>query len=347
MNGITGLNTIPYTHMNISEKAYRGISRADVAGLKRAAARTAESGRARDNTSYGASDIISSSQAFAASIRESRIKSKETSNEVKKLQYNFKDISSQIMRSKTSLSAKQAASKARREVLRLKRVKAGGQYDEEEVNAALEHAKAMERVAKKKAAHLQQEEMIRITDEAGTAGVAEELKEHPEKLGEEAGQDILDELTRPEEAEAGQEEAARMMMAELSENMEEITAEMSDRLEEMMQGMSELMSEMTDQMTDMLEEMDLLTELGTVPKEMNEADYKQLVTRHRTDEMKEMAEADREYLKFIFEKYEKMKSGAMTGAPAVSGMTGATVFAPMPEMPVEMPSMGGGLDISV
>ncbi|MBR6391279.1 MAG: hypothetical protein IKS16_08060 [Lachnospiraceae bacterium] len=345
MNGITGLVNNPYPLMNVSEKTYCTIARSQVVQLKRVANGT-DPDSVQQNRTYGASSIISSSQAFANTIRESRIKSKETSNEVKKLQYNFKDISSQIMRSKTSLSAKQAASKARREVLRLRRAKAAGMYDEEEVNAALEHAKAMERVAKKKAAHLQQEEMIHITDEAGTGRLAEELKEHPEKPGEEE-KDVLDELTQPENTETGQEEAAREMMVELSENMEEITSEMSDQLDEMMQGMSELMSEITDQMTDMLEDLDLLTELSAVPKEMNEADYKMLVTKHRTDEMKEMAEADREYLKFIFDKYEKMRSAAMTGSAAAPVPSGTVSFAPMPEMTAEMPAMGGGLDISV
>ena len=338
MNGITGPVNNPYPLMNVNEKTYCTIARSQVSQLKRVANGT-DPDSVQQNRTYGASSIISSSQAFAKTIRESRIKSKETSNEVKKLQYNFKDVSSQILRSKTSLSAKQAASKARREVLRLRRAKAAGMYDEDEVNAALEHAKAMERVAKKKAAHLQQEEMIHITDEAGTGRLAEELKEHPEKLSEEE-KDVLDELTQPENTETGQEEAAREMMAEMSENMEEITSEMSDRLDEMMQGMSELMSEITDQMTDMLEDLDLLTELSAVPKEMNEADYKMLVTKHRTDEMKEMAEADREYLKFIFDKYEKMRGAATTGIPAAPAPSETVSFAPMP-------AMGGGLDISV
>ena len=337
--------------MNVSEKTYGTVVRSEASRLKRVA-NGSDPDSVQQNRTYGASSIISSAQAFASTVRESRIKSKETSNEVKKLQYNFKDISSQIMRSKNSLSAKQAASKARREVLRLRRAKAGGQYDEEEVNAALEHAKSMERVAKKKAAHLQQEELIHITDKEGNTKTAEELKEHPEKLGDEE-EDVLDELTATDQAKP-QDKAPEDLSGELSENIEEITAQLTERMsgqmDDLMQEMSDLMSE---QMDDMLENMEMLTEMSAVPREMSEADYKKLVTKHRTEEMKEMAEADREYLKFIFEKYQKMKdggsgvSGVSSGAftPAAAASAGMEPFAT--GMAADLSASGGGFDVSV
>ncbi len=325
MNGITVPVNNPYPMMNVSEKTYGTVVRSEVSRLKRVANGT-DPDSVQQNRTYGASSIISSAQAFATTIRESRIKSKETSNEVKKLQYNFKDISSQILRSKTSLSAKQAASKARREVLRLRRAKAVGLYDEEEVDAALEHARSMERVAKKKAAHLQQEELIHITDKEEDANTAEELKELPGKPEEDEEQDVLDELTTVEQPEIEQQ------------------------TDELMQEMSDLMSE---QMEDMLENMDMLTEMSSVPKDMTEADYKKLVTRHRTDEMKEMAEADREYLKYIFEKYQKMKnggagvSGSSAGAFAPAMSASVSIASPVPGIPADLATAGGGFDACV
>lgn len=59
--------------------------------------------------------------------------------------------------------ARLAAAQARREILRLKSQKQSGKYDNEELEAAIEHAKAMERVAKKKARHLEEEEMAKCT----------------------------------------------------------------------------------------------------------------------------------------------------------------------------------------
>ena len=314
-------------------------------------AHTLEQKRIANGTStserqVGAAGILSSSSAYAQSLKNSRLKSKETSNEVKKLRYNFKDISSQIMRSKTSLSAKQVVSKARREVLRLKRAKASGQYESDEVEAALEHAKSMERIAKKKASHLQQEEMVHVTDKAGTSSIAEELKDHPEKLGDK--KDVLDELTshssensdgsgdgsngavdgtdRIKAAEnmtaelRAQMEAMQEMVHEQMEAMsEEMAAKTAEQMDEFMSEMSEQMSAMMDQMNEALEEMDLMEQLTAPPREMNEADFKMFVTKHRTDEMKEIAEADKEYLKVIFDKYNKMKHAATAGAAAVSG----------------------------
>ena len=121
--------------------------------------------------------IIDQSLSYADSLRASRAKAKETNLEKKRLQYSYKKISSQIVRSKDSISAKRAASAARREVQRLKRLRASGEYDEEELQISIDHAKAMERVAKKKVAHLQQEEMI----ERGQNGALSALEEKEEE----------------------------------------------------------------------------------------------------------------------------------------------------------------------
>ena len=103
-------------------------------------------------------------QSYGESIRAQRQKAKDTSLSLKKLKYQFKSLSTKILRSKTSLAARQAAGQARREILRLKSQKQSGKYDNEELEAAIEHAKAMERVAKKKARHLEEEEMAKCVD---------------------------------------------------------------------------------------------------------------------------------------------------------------------------------------
>ena len=108
--------------------------------------------------------IFESNQNYIDSIREARVKNSKTLTELKKLRYNFKAISAQILRSKTSTAAKAAVGKARAEVIRLKRMRQSGQYDEEELQYAIAHAMAMERVAKKKARHLQEEEMIHVKE---------------------------------------------------------------------------------------------------------------------------------------------------------------------------------------
>ena len=107
--------------------------------------------------------MFSSTQSYGEALRTQRQQAKNTSLSLKKLKYQFKNLSTKILRSKTSLAAKQVAGQARREVLRLKSKKQSGDYDSEEIQAAIDHAKAMERVARKKARHLEEEEMAKCT----------------------------------------------------------------------------------------------------------------------------------------------------------------------------------------
>ena len=65
-------------------------------------------------------------------------------------------------------------------------------------------------------------------------------------------------------------------------------------------------------MTDMLSEMgldELLDIFSSVKQDMDPTDLKLMKIKHRTKELKEIAKADAEYLKAIFEHLEKQKSG--------------------------------------
>ena len=53
-------------------------------------------------------------------LQNQRLQTKDTSNQLKKLKYSFKNISGKLMRSKTSTAARQVVGEAKREVLRLK-----------------------------------------------------------------------------------------------------------------------------------------------------------------------------------------------------------------------------------
>lgn len=64
---------------------------------------------------------------------------------------------------------KMVVGQAEREVLRLKREKMKENVDETEIDAAINHAKAMERVARRKVKHLLQEELAKAS---GTIDVA-------------------------------------------------------------------------------------------------------------------------------------------------------------------------------
>ena len=84
-------------------------------------------------TQKSSKSVLDQSLSYASQLQASRTKAKETSLEKKKLQYNFKKISSQIVRSKNSVSARKAVQAAKREIMRLKRLKGSGEYDDEEL----------------------------------------------------------------------------------------------------------------------------------------------------------------------------------------------------------------------
>ena len=146
-------------------------------------------------------------------IRTSR-SSKSSNNSRKKkkpLQYNFKQISSQIMLSKTPANARKVLTKARGKVAELLKKQSSGNFDDRELRAAIVHAKKMERIAKKRMKHLQQEEsmddlMDSLSNEAEfndlveeVAGIIEEELE-PEELDRLKKKHRADELREIAEA---------------------------------------------------------------------------------------------------------------------------------------------------
>ena len=134
-------------------------------------------------------------QKYSELLRTQRTKAKDVSGKLKKLKYHYKDISSKIMRSKTSAMARQVVSQAKREVLRLKREKQSGKYDSEEIDAAIVHAKAMERIARKKVKHLEEEELAKAC-----GGLCADNQISDERTEEEQEKDgtSIDELKREE-----------------------------------------------------------------------------------------------------------------------------------------------------
>ncbi len=321
--------------------------------------------------------IIDQSKAYAEQLKASRTKAKDSSLEKKKLQYSFKKISSQIIRSKDSMSARRAVQAAKREISRLKRLKGSGEYDDEELQLAIDHAKAMEKVAKKKANHLEQEEMI----ERNGKGLAVDLEEIEKENGEETqdnqdeemmeesknNEDWLSDISgsvEPTLEEYEYEMQLRMeeLAEELSVSAEEIAEAIQASNEDSMDSMSEMMEDMTDAMNEMMEEMDLtdLAESLYAPDpDMSEEDLKMLKIKHRAKEMKAIAEADKEYLKGIME-HEKNKAaslGAMSGASSSSSSFGNNEpkqITPIISMPgaaaggtMVAPTTDGGFDVSI
>lgn len=272
--------------------------------------------------------IVGQTLGYADSLKTARTKEKETSLQMKKLRYSFKSLSSQILRSKTSSSARQAAGKARREVIRLKRQRQSGEYDEEELQAAITHAQAMERAAKKKMRHLQEEELVKVTDDAVSSSKVLEVKGEIPQDETQAQDEALEETG--EELQAAEEDALREQMETMQEQMQYMAEQMQDQMQREMEAamedmMAQMMEKMQDAMEEMMEDLDLMdmaTDLYAPAQEMTEDDFKMLKLKHRTEEMKALTKADSEYLKSMFDRFEKMKNA---GTPISGGGLGTAI----------------------
>ena len=327
---------------NNQKSIFGAKNKSSVTDIRRMLARDDRNGQMQAANSWSQDSIVTSSLSYSESLRDQRQQTKNTTLALKKLKYQFKNISSKILRSKTSQAAKQAAGQARREVLRLKRQKQNSDSDSEEIDAAIAHAQAMERVAKKKAKHLEEEEMMKAA-----GGICQ-----GDRISEEETKDAQD-------AEAKKVQNAEEMSAEDSANevsgdfsayeyagdsydisdyvdlgMDEFYAQAGDFMSEMSDFTSEMMQEMSDSLRDLMEEMGLdgLSDTAvSVDREMDPADLKMMKIKHRNKEMKDIVKADAEYLKAVFNHLEKMKDNVVipTGnAGAVSsGMTGTSFSA--------------------
>lgn len=303
---------------NNQKSIFGAKNKSSVTDIRRMLARDDRNGQMQAANSWSQDSIVTSSLSYSESLRNQRQQTKNTTLALKKLKYQFKNISSKILRSKTSQAAKQAAGQARREVLRLKRQKQSGNYDDDEIQAAIDHAKAMERVAKKKAKHLEEEELAKAA-----GGICQ-----GDRISEEETKDVQD--AEAENAQNEEEMSAEGSADEVSGDlsayeyaadsydisdyidlgMDEFYAQAGDFMSEMSDFTSEMMQEMSDSLRDLMEEMGLdgLSDNAvSVNREMDSADLRMMKIKHRNKEMKEIVKADAEYLKAVFGRLEKMK----------------------------------------
>ena len=317
-------------------------NKSSVTDIRRMLSGDGQSAQTQAANSWGQDSIVTSTLSYSESLRNQRQQTKNTTLALKKLKYQFKSISSKILRSKTSQAAKQAAGQARREIMRLKRQKQNSDSDSEEIDAALAHAQAMERVAKKKAKHLEEEEMMKAAGgicqgdricEEETKDVQDAESENARNAEEMSAEGSADEVSGDFSAYeyAGD---SYDISDDIDPGMDAFYAQAGEFMSEMSDFTSEMMQEMSDSLRDLMEEMGLdgLSDtVVSVNREMDPADLKMMKIKHRNKEMKDIVKADAEYLKAVFDHLEKVKENAViptgnTGAVS-AGMTGTSFSA--------------------
>lgn len=188
----------------------------------------------------------------------------------------------------------------------------------------------MERVAKKKAKHLEEEEMVKAAGgiwqgdricEEETKDVqdaeAENAQNEEEMSAEGSADEVSGDLSAYEYAADSYDISDYIDLG-----MDAFYAQAGDFMSEMSDFTSEMMQEMSDSLRDLMEEMGLDVESDTVVsvnREMDPADLKMMKIKHRNKEMKEIVKADAEYLKAVFDRLEKMKDNPVI--PSGGGMS--------------------------
>ncbi|MCM1217848.1 MAG: hypothetical protein NC331_16350 [Lachnospiraceae bacterium] len=213
---------------------------------------------------------------------------KTAKKKTKKLQYNFKEISTRIMQAKTSGSASRVLTSAQSKVAMLKRKQQSGEYDDQELRSAIMHAEAIARVAKKRMKHLREEESLK--KQGGPCEAELEEKQDNEET---------DLLTADEDSEDTSEDMERELQ-KLKREYQQLMRQAQEMLEESVQesgGLEELSEEISLAAAD----------------DMDPADLELMKKKHRAKEMREIMEADMKYLKAMFDKLEKEKQENASG----------------------------------
>ncbi len=199
--------------------------------------------------------------------------SKKKKKKKKRLSYNFKRVSNQILMSKNTLSASKALNKARGSYMTLLMKKKGGEYNDNEIKSALEHAREMVRIAKKRKRHMEEEE---FAVNNGETQVAEGMEmEEQEDENSEENQDV--ELS--------------------SDELEAITQELKEMTKD---SLEEALKELADEL------------ISTTYTDMSKEEIDELKRKHRQDELKEIMEADMKYLKALFDRLQKEKQQSVS-----------------------------------
>ena len=213
-------------------------------------------------------------------VRVRKSKSSSSGKLNKRLPYNFKQLSRQTSQAKTSDSARSLVSKMQAKLSWLYKKLKSGEYSEREVSAAIIHAAAMERIAKRKVKHLEEEEAAENGGGIGATGEDEEIY----------GKDELKESM--EESREISDEMMRRMMEEIEELEKELAEDSMSEMQDMLSGAS---------------------------GDLSEEEKEELKRKHRSSEEKQLTREDLRYLKAIFDGLEQEKRQLASGVSSFNG----------------------------
>lgn len=321
----TAENTVPETAEEVTNSTAEAVMKTanDSSGTKTARREfDASKYQTESERNYRTDSTYSSS-----GTKKARAKKK-----YKKFHYYFKSVSSQIVRAKTSMGARQAAGRALRQTVDLRRKLVSGEYDRTYVRIALTHAEAIERVAKKKVRHLLEEE--RIKRGGPCSGDNDKFdKEEQQRLDEQADMEMWDNFRNGDiGAESDGENLEELFAAAVQQSapVPEVSIDMDELMMEFEELMKTSMEAAAASLDDLTEELS-----GDAGVDMDPEDLKLLKIKHRTKEQQEIAAADARYLRAFFEQLQKDQQQT---AAAISQIAEAAADMPV----IQVADTGGG-----
>ena len=294
----------------------------------------------------GMGGVSAGSLSYSArktAVRQTVKKSSDSKTKKKKsIPYRFKELSTAILRTQDSGSARRAMIRAIGKSSLLRQKQVSGEYDTWELMNAILHADAMVRVARKRMKHFQMEEKaMRRMD----SPVEETLErsEDTELMSQDAWEsDMQDELKELSDEE---QRIAREMAQELAREMQRLMEEIMR--ETMRAAQEEAINAALDETF-----QDVVGSYGKMKPE----ELEQLKKKHRSEELREIMEADMRYLRALFDKLTKEKQSGASSLSAIASEQSADIAVAMElggvQAPVEvaMPvdgAVGGSVDIAI
>ena len=264
-------------------------------------------------------------KAFSVNYSRAYLSAQQRADEAKKAQqtgkkdpdYNHKKFTNKMKNAKRSQQMTSVLADIRATIADLKAKQATGEYDEEEIAAAILHAELMEAVAMKRMENLETEEM------AERKVKREELEELME--GEEEEDGPLAVLSA-EDAAAMQEEQ------ETEETLDAEMKAMQEEMQRIQQAMAEQLQAEMEEMTEELTEEDPLQALDDMAKVLGaaattEEDVDEMKKKHRAAEDMAATRADMEFLKMKFDRLQRQRDALKSGAAGMNGSSRNTASA--------------------
>lgn len=257
---------------------------------------------------------------------------KQTKVKKKRLNYNKREVSAQVLRATKLSSASRALATARTKVGTLRRCLGTGQYDDNEVRVAITHAERIVKTAKQKISNLKEEQIK--AKHVARENRSNELKRQVKK-----------QHLRAEQQQVKQELAAEQTRAEQKAKEEELRYKQMKR-----RHRGEEIAEVTEADLKYLKDMERLRRYGDTESGRQDTSAVSLEIGDSAMRLSELQRTEQAL------KYEELQmnaeaaaisDGMESGSVDFSGSSGGAAAGTASQTSADVSAVGGSVDVSI